>query len=94
MTVHRPVFRAVALLAAATLAVAGLPNAGAAATPGAACPGGYIALTYDDGPSETARQLLAALRAHGRGLCTGRIAHTPTDIPYGDQVFHAEAVRP
>ena len=238
MTVHRPVFRAVALLAAATLAVAGLPNAGAAATPGAACPGGYIALTYDDGPSETAPQLLAALRAHGlratffnqgdnslvrpeavraelragmwvgnhtfshphltqlgepaafqeiastqwvlrdvtgreptlfrppygetddqvradaarigllevlwtvdsrdwsgvsaeeiaaaaatlqpggiilmhdwppatveavpliakgladRGLCTGRIAHTPTDIPYGDQVFHAEAVRP
>ena len=29
-----------------------------------------------------------------RGLCPGRIAYTPRDVPFGGQVFHAVAVRP
>ena len=28
------------------------------------------------------------------GLCPGRIAYTPQDVPFGGQVFHAVAVRP
>ena len=71
MTKRRSRSRVMALLAASTLAVLGV--AGAAPTPsaaatgghgGGACRNGYVALTYDDGPSETTADLLAALRAH------------------------------
>jgi peptidoglycan/xylan/chitin deacetylase (PgdA/CDA1 family) len=51
-----------ALLAASSLAVFGFANAAPAS--GGACRNGYVGLTYDDGPSETTPQLLAALRAH------------------------------
>ncbi|MET0415857.1 MAG: polysaccharide deacetylase family protein [Actinoplanes sp.] len=59
---RRPRFRVMALLAASTLAVFGFANAAPAS--GGACRNGYVGLTYDDGPSETTSQLLAALRAH------------------------------
>src|SRR4051812_44289273 len=64
--------RMTALLAAGALAILGLT----AATPAAAgtqpdgrwhggpCRNGYVDLTYDDGPSATTPQLLAALRAN------------------------------
>ncbi|MEV4350469.1 polysaccharide deacetylase family protein [Actinoplanes sp. NPDC049596] len=57
--------RVMALLAASALAAFGLTNAAApAAAQGGPCRAGYVGLTFDDGPSETAPQLLAALRAH------------------------------
>jgi peptidoglycan/xylan/chitin deacetylase (PgdA/CDA1 family) len=69
---RRPRSRVMALLAASTLAVFGFTNAAPASAPapasvpahGGPCRNGYVGLTYDDGPSETAPQLLAALRAH------------------------------
>lgn len=68
MTVHRSRFRATALLAASTLAVFGFTTGSRAETAAAAhhqpCRNGYVGLTYDDGPSATTDQLLAALRAH------------------------------
>jgi peptidoglycan/xylan/chitin deacetylase (PgdA/CDA1 family) len=71
MTERRPRFRVMALLAASALAVFGFTTAAPAspagpATPahGKPCLNGYVGLTYDDGPSETAPQLLAALRAN------------------------------
>jgi peptidoglycan/xylan/chitin deacetylase (PgdA/CDA1 family) len=74
MTVHRLRFRLTALLAASTLAVFGFAGASRAQTPNSshdtlsshdrACRNGYVGLTYDDGPSATTDQLLAALRAN------------------------------
>jgi len=59
-----------ALIAASTLAVFGFTNAApasptatAASGHGGACRNGYVGLTYDDGPSATTADLLAALRA-------------------------------
>lgn len=72
MTERRPRFRLTALLASSALAVFGFagaapassasPGSGAASHPHA-CRNGYVGLTYDDGPSATTAQLLAALRA-------------------------------
>ena len=63
--------RVTALLAALTLAVFGFTTAAPASAPehatsghGGPCRNGYVGLTYDDGPSATATQLLAALRAN------------------------------
>ncbi|SNY64097.1 polysaccharide deacetylase family protein [Paractinoplanes atraurantiacus] len=56
--------RVMALLAASALAAFGLTNAAPASAQGHPCRGGYVGLTFDDGPSATAPQLLAALRAH------------------------------
>jgi peptidoglycan/xylan/chitin deacetylase (PgdA/CDA1 family) len=71
MTKRRPRFRVMALLAASTLAVFGFTNAApaspaapAAGGHGGACRNGYVGLTYDDGPSATTADLLAALRAN------------------------------
>ncbi|AGL16880.1 acetyl-xylan esterase [Actinoplanes sp. N902-109] len=56
-------------------------------------PGGII-LMHDWPPAtiEAVPRIAADLAA--RGLCAGRIAATAADVPYGDQVFHAHAVRP
>jgi peptidoglycan/xylan/chitin deacetylase (PgdA/CDA1 family) len=71
MTKRRPRFRVMALLVASTLAVFGFTNAApaspaapAAGGHGGGCHNGYVGLTYDDGPSATAADLLAALRAN------------------------------
>ncbi|MEV6851387.1 polysaccharide deacetylase family protein [Actinoplanes sp. NPDC051411] len=73
MTVHRLRFRLTALLAASTLAVFGFAGASRAQTAASShdksshdkpCRNGYVGLTYDDGPSATTDQLLAALRAN------------------------------
>ena len=66
MTVRRPRSRVMALLAASALAALGVavPGPAASAHGGGSCRNGYVALTYDDGPSATTPQLLAALRAH------------------------------
>ncbi|MFI6070649.1 polysaccharide deacetylase family protein [Actinoplanes sp. NPDC051343] len=66
MTVHRLRFRITALLAASTLAVFGFTTGSRAQTAAEAkpCRNGYVGLTYDDGPSATTDQLLAALRAN------------------------------
>jgi peptidoglycan/xylan/chitin deacetylase (PgdA/CDA1 family) len=74
MTVHRLRFRLTALLAASTLAVFGFAGASRAQTAPSShvqpsshdkpCRNGYVGLTYDDGPSATTDQLLAALRAN------------------------------
>src|SRR4051794_9303353 len=71
MTHRRPRFRVMALIAASTLAVFGFTNAApasptatAASGHGGACRNGYVGLTYDDGPSATTADLLAALRAN------------------------------
>lgn len=57
-------------------------------------PGGII-LMHDWPPNTIAAVPLIAQDLRARGLCAGRIAFTPRDIPYGaDHVFHAVAVRP
>jgi peptidoglycan/xylan/chitin deacetylase (PgdA/CDA1 family) len=56
-------------------------------------PGGII-LMHDWPPATIDAVPLIAADLAARGLCPGRIAYTPNDIPYGDQVFHAIAVRP
>jgi peptidoglycan/xylan/chitin deacetylase (PgdA/CDA1 family) len=56
-------------------------------------PGGII-LMHDWPPATIDAVPLIAADLAARGLCPGRIAYTPTDIPYGTQVFHAQAVRP
>jgi len=56
-------------------------------------PGG-IMLMHDWPPATIEAVPLIARDLAERGLCTGRIAYTPTPVPYGDQVFHARAVRP
>ena len=57
-------------------------------------PGGII-LMHDWPPATIEAVPLIARDLAARGLCAGRIAYTPTDIPYGNgQVFHARAVRP
>jgi peptidoglycan/xylan/chitin deacetylase (PgdA/CDA1 family) len=69
MAVHRLRFRITALLAASTLAVFGFTTASRAQNATTShhdrpCRNGYVGLTYDDGPSATTDQLLAALRAN------------------------------
>jgi peptidoglycan/xylan/chitin deacetylase (PgdA/CDA1 family) len=56
-------------------------------------PGGII-LMHDWPPATIDAVPLIAQDLATRGLCAGRIAYTPRDIPYGSQVFHAVAVRP
>ncbi|WP_233414188.1 polysaccharide deacetylase family protein [Nucisporomicrobium flavum] len=56
-------------------------------------PGGII-LMHDWPPATIEAVPLIARDLAERGLCPGRIAYTPKDIPYGNQVFHAQAVRP
>lgn len=56
-------------------------------------PGGII-LMHDWPPATIDAVPLIAADLAARGLCTGRIAYTPKDVPYGSQVFHAQAVRP
>jgi peptidoglycan/xylan/chitin deacetylase (PgdA/CDA1 family) len=56
-------------------------------------PGGIILLHDWAQPSiDAVPQIVRDLRE--RGLCPGRIAFTPREIPYGDTHFHAVAVRP
>ena len=56
-------------------------------------PGGII-LMHDWPPNTIQAIPLIARDLAARGLCPGRIAYTPQDIPFGSQVFHAVAVRP
>jgi peptidoglycan/xylan/chitin deacetylase (PgdA/CDA1 family) len=56
-------------------------------------PGGII-LMHDWPPATIDAVPLIARDLAARGLCAGRIAYTPADIPFGGQVFHAKAVRP
>jgi peptidoglycan/xylan/chitin deacetylase (PgdA/CDA1 family) len=56
-------------------------------------PGG-IMLMHDWPPATIEAIPLIAADLRARGLSTGRIAHTPTDVPCGGTVFHARAVRP
>jgi len=56
-------------------------------------PGGII-LMHDWPPATIDAVPLIAKDLAARGLCAGRIAYTPTDVPFGTQVFHAQAVRP
>lgn len=60
-SLRRALIAASAALAALVLSGAAAPAAPAAA---AACPNGYVALTFDDGPSDTTPQLLAALTSN------------------------------
>jgi peptidoglycan/xylan/chitin deacetylase (PgdA/CDA1 family) len=56
-------------------------------------PGGII-LMHDWPPATIDAVPLIAKDLAARGLCPGRIAYTPSDVPFGSQVFHARAVRP
>lgn len=56
-------------------------------------PGGII-LMHDWPPATIDAVPMIASDLAARGLCPGRIAYTPDDVPYGSQVFHARAVRP
>ena len=56
-------------------------------------PGGII-LMHDWPPATIQAVPLIARDLAERGLCPGRIVYTPRDIPFGNQVFHAVAVRP
>jgi peptidoglycan/xylan/chitin deacetylase (PgdA/CDA1 family) len=56
-------------------------------------PGGII-LMHDWPPATIDAVPLIAGDLAARGLCAGRIAYTPKDIPYGTQFFHAQAVKP
>jgi peptidoglycan/xylan/chitin deacetylase (PgdA/CDA1 family) len=56
-------------------------------------PGGII-LMHDWPPATIEAIPLIARDLARRGLCAGRIVYTPRDIPYGDTVFHAIAVKP
>jgi peptidoglycan/xylan/chitin deacetylase (PgdA/CDA1 family) len=56
-------------------------------------PGGIILM--HDWPPNTIQAIPGiAQDLAARGLCPGRIAYTPDEIPFGAQVFHAVAVRP
>jgi peptidoglycan/xylan/chitin deacetylase (PgdA/CDA1 family) len=57
-------------------------------------PGGIILMhDWAQASVDAVPQIVSDLAS--RGLCTGRIAFTPRDIPYGSgQVFHAVAVAP
>jgi peptidoglycan/xylan/chitin deacetylase (PgdA/CDA1 family) len=59
-------FRLITLFAASTLALTGLTGftGPAGGSHGGPCRNGYVGLTYDDGPSATTPQLLAALRVN------------------------------
>jgi peptidoglycan/xylan/chitin deacetylase (PgdA/CDA1 family) len=56
-------------------------------------PGGII-LMHDWPPNTIKAIPLIARDLAERGLCSGRIAYTADDVPFGSQVFHAVAVRP
>jgi peptidoglycan/xylan/chitin deacetylase (PgdA/CDA1 family) len=56
-------------------------------------PGGII-LMHDWPPATIDAVPLIARDLAARGLCAGRIAYTPQNVPYGSQFFHAKAVRP
>ena len=56
-------------------------------------PGGII-LMHDWPPNTIQAVPLSPGTWPRAGLCPGRIAYTPQDIPFGSQVFHAVAVRP
>jgi peptidoglycan/xylan/chitin deacetylase (PgdA/CDA1 family) len=56
-------------------------------------PGGII-LMHDWPPNTIQAVPLIARDLAARGLCAGRIAYTPDDVPFGSQTFHAVAVRP
>src|SRR3954471_22840165 len=60
--IHRPLRGGVVALVAAV--VSALFVAGPTASSPRRCANGYVGLTYDDGPSATTPQLLAALRAN------------------------------
>lgn len=56
-------------------------------------PGGIILMhDWAQASVDAVPQIAAGLAS--RGLCTGRIAFTPRDIPFGGQVYHAIAVAP
>ena len=55
-------------------------------------PGGII-LMHDWPAATIAAVPLIAKDLAERGLCAGRIVYTPNNIPFGNQVFHAIAVR-
>jgi peptidoglycan/xylan/chitin deacetylase (PgdA/CDA1 family) len=56
-------------------------------------PGGII-LMHDWPPATIQAVPLIAKDLAERGLCPGRIVYTARNIPFGNQVFHAVAVRP
>jgi peptidoglycan/xylan/chitin deacetylase (PgdA/CDA1 family) len=56
-------------------------------------PGGII-LMHDWPPATIQAIPLIARDLAERGLCAGRIVYTSQDIPYGNTVFHAIAVKP
>jgi peptidoglycan/xylan/chitin deacetylase (PgdA/CDA1 family) len=56
-------------------------------------PGGII-LMHDWPPATIQAIPLIARDLTERGLCAGRIVYTPQNIPYGNTVFHAIAVKP
>jgi peptidoglycan/xylan/chitin deacetylase (PgdA/CDA1 family) len=56
-------------------------------------PGGII-LMHDWPPNTIQAIPRIAEDLSARGLCPGRIAFTPREVPFGAEVFHAEAVRP
>ena len=64
-----------------------------AAAAGRLQPGGII-LMHDWPPATIQAIPLIAQVLAENGLCPGRIVYTPQDIPYGNTVFHAIAVRP
>lgn len=56
-------------------------------------PGGIILMhDWAQASVDAVPQIVSDLRA--RGLCPGRIAYTPHDVPFGDTSFHAIAVAP
>jgi peptidoglycan/xylan/chitin deacetylase (PgdA/CDA1 family) len=56
-------------------------------------PGGIILMhDWAQASVDAVPRIVGDLRA--RGLCPGKIAFTPQDIPYGDTFFHAVAVAP
>ncbi|MBO3748320.1 polysaccharide deacetylase family protein [Streptosporangiaceae bacterium NEAU-GS5] len=56
-------------------------------------PGGIILMhDWAQASVDAVPRIVSDLRA--RGLCPGKIAFTPKDVPYGDTVFHAVAVAP
>jgi peptidoglycan/xylan/chitin deacetylase (PgdA/CDA1 family) len=72
---------------------AGAPAAEIAAAAHTLQPGGII-LMHDWPPATIEAVPLIANDLAARGLCAGRIAYTAADVPFGNQVFHARAVRP
>ena len=61
---------AAAVTATLLFAPAPAPRASASILPGRPCRSGYVALTFDDGPSTTTRAILDQLAAHGHVRAT------------------------